>query len=144
MATVFVAFKSQVLYCRFFLRIPHIRSILQASFSIHNGRVCSDACCCKLCLHRSLICEGELKSPLEYSEGDWDETMGVNLKTPWLLMKAVGQQMRQAGRGGSIIFVSSISGIERGFYPGVSVHGAAMAALHQLTKVFRVICASMV
>lgn len=86
-------------------------------------------------LVNSNACEGALQNPLEYTETDWEDTMTVNLKTPWLLTRAVARRMKSSGRGGSVIFVSYISGIERGLYPGVSVHGAAMAGLHQLTKV---------
>lgn len=86
-------------------------------------------------LVNSNVCGGALQNPLEYTESDWEDTMTVNLKAPWLLTRAVARRMKSSGRGGSVIFVSYISGIERGLYPGVSVHGAAMAALHQLTKV---------
>lgn len=83
----------------------------------------------------SNACEGALQNPLAYTESDWEDTMTVNLKTPWLLTRAVARRMKSSGREGSVIFVSYISGIERGLYPGVSVHGSAMAGLHQLTKV---------
>ncbi|CAK9874174.1 unnamed protein product [Sphagnum jensenii] len=86
-------------------------------------------------IHVLLTCStapGSRNTPMEYTEGEWDETMAVNLRTPWLLTKSIARQMQQTGHGGSIIYVSSITGLGRGYFPGVSVHGAALAALHQL------------
>lgn len=77
---------------------------------------------------------GALKSPLDHTESDWDETMAVNLKAPWLVARAVAQRMKASEKRGSVLFVSYISGLERGYYPGVSVHGTALAGLHQLSK----------
>jgi NAD(P)-dependent dehydrogenase (short-subunit alcohol dehydrogenase family) len=82
-----------------------------------------------------LALEGALKSPLDQTESDWDETMAVNLKAPWLVARAVAQRMKASEKQGSVLFVSYISGLERGYYPGVSVHGTALAGLHQLSKV---------
>ncbi|CAM6046882.1 unnamed protein product [Sphagnum compactum] len=75
---------------------------------------------------------GSRNTPMEYTEGEWDETMAVNLRTPWLLTKSIVRRMQQMGHGGSIIYVSSVTGLGRGYFPGVSVHGASLAALHQL------------
>lgn len=61
--------------------------------------------------------------------------MTVNLKAPWLVARAVAERMKVSEKLGSVLFVSYISGLDRGFYPGVSVHGTAIAGLHQLTKV---------
>ncbi|CAK9223424.1 unnamed protein product [Sphagnum troendelagicum] len=86
-------------------------------------------------IHVLLTCStvpGSRNTPMEYTEGEWDETMAVNLRTPWLLTKSIARQMQQTGHGGSIIYVSSVTGLGRGYFPGVSVHGAALAALHQL------------
>ncbi|KAL2611463.1 hypothetical protein R1flu_023155 [Riccia fluitans] len=41
--------------------------------------------------------------------------------------------MRETEKG-SIIFITSISGTERGIYPGVSMYGTSIAAIHHLTK----------
>ena len=43
--------------------------------------------------------------------------------------------MREAGIGGSIIFVTSILGTERGLFPGTAVSGASIAAVNYLTRV---------
>lgn len=79
---------------------------------------------------------GDLKSPLDYKESDWDEIMTLNMKAPWLVARAVAQRMKTSQKlhPSSIIFVSYVTGLDRGYYPGVSVHGAALAGLHQLSK----------
>jgi len=78
---------------------------------------------------------GALKSPLDHSESDWDEIMTDNLKAPWLVARAVVQRMKASQKKqGSILFVTYLTGLQRGYYPGVSVHGAALAGLHQLSK----------
>lgn len=84
--------------------------------------------------HTGILADSR-NTPMGYTEGEWDETMAVNLRTPWLLTKSIVRQMQQTGHGGSIIYVSSITGLGRGYFPGVSVHGAALAALHQLAVV---------
>lgn len=47
---------------------------------------------------------------IEFTEEDWDEVMGVNLKGAWLCMKHEIPAMMQAG-GGAIVNVSSIAGL---------------------------------
>ena len=47
---------------------------------------------------------------LEIDEATWDRTMQVNLKGPFLCSQAAIDQMRR-GTGGSIVFVSSLSGV---------------------------------
>lgn len=61
--------------------------------------------------------------------------MTVNLKAPWLVAKVFAKRMKAPETKGSILFITYITGLERGYYPGVSVHGTAMAGLHQLAKV---------
>ena len=118
-----------------------IRLVFEEDMCILYGNKCDLQFCIgspaerTSCACNCNACEGALQNPLEYTESDWEDTMTVNLKTPWLLTRAVARRIKSSGRGGSVIFVSYISGIERGLYPGVSVHGAAMAGLHQLTKV---------
>lgn len=48
---------------------------------------------------------------LDIPEHAWDETMRVNLKAPFLCTQAAVRQMRQQASGGSIVFVSSVSGV---------------------------------
>lgn len=48
---------------------------------------------------------------LDISPDDWDRTMGVNLKGPFLCSQAAIRRMREQPGGGSIVFVSSLSGV---------------------------------
>lgn len=47
---------------------------------------------------------------LEQSPQDWRRVLDVNLTGTWLVMRAAAQAMIDAGAGGSIVAVSSISG----------------------------------
>ncbi|KAJ7558005.1 hypothetical protein O6H91_04G020900 [Diphasiastrum complanatum] len=77
---------------------------------------------------------GSLKSSLETSEGEWMKIFNVNLNGAWLVTKAVTKRMRDSSIGGSIIFVTSIVGTERGLPPGASAYATSMAAVNHLTK----------
>ena len=48
---------------------------------------------------------------LEIDEADWDRTMRVNLKGPFLCSQAAIRRMGRQPAGGSIVFVSSLSGV---------------------------------
>ena len=61
--------------------------------------------------------------------------MSVNFRSACLFSIAIGKRMREAGIGGSIIFVTSILGTERGLFPGTAVSGASIAAVNYLTRV---------
>ena len=47
---------------------------------------------------------------LEQSAADWQRVIDINLTGTWLTMRAVARAMVDAGSGGSIVAVSSISG----------------------------------
>lgn len=78
---------------------------------------------------------GTVKTSLELSEEEWDQVMGTNLKGSWLVSKYVCTHMRDSKRGGSVISISSISGIERGQLPGGLAYAASKAGINTLTKV---------
>jgi len=69
---------------------------------------------------------------LEVAPETYDEIMAVDLRAPYLLAQAVAR----AGRPGAIVNVGSIT-VAVGLQ-GVSVYGAAKAALAQLTKTMAV------
>ena len=46
----------------------------------------------------------------DLAENDWDKTMGVNLKAPFMLSQAVGREMIKAG-GGKIVNIASQAGL---------------------------------
>ncbi|XP_022967876.1 uncharacterized protein LOC111467253 [Cucurbita maxima] len=78
---------------------------------------------------------GAVKSPLDLSEEEWDQTMTANLKGAWLISKYVSMHMRDANRGGSIINISSISGLNRALQRGALAYTISKAGLNTLTKV---------
>jgi len=69
---------------------------------------------------------------LEATTADWDETMAVNLRAPWLLAKALAPGMIQRKRG-KIINVSSQAGVIG--QPSHGAYAASKGGLNMLTKV---------
>ena len=47
---------------------------------------------------------------LEITEADWDSTLAVDLKGPFLCLQAAARRMKDSG-GGSIVNISSIDGV---------------------------------
>ncbi|KAK9006849.1 hypothetical protein V6N11_019180 [Hibiscus sabdariffa] len=78
---------------------------------------------------------GSVKDSLELSEEEWDQTMRTNLRGSWLVSKYVATHMRDANQGGSIINISSITGLNRPQAPGGLAYASSKAALNTLTKV---------
>lgn len=79
--------------------------------------------------------EGNVKSSLELSEEEWNHAVKTNLTGTWLVSKYVCIRMRDAERGGSIINISSIAGLDRGQLPGAVAYASSKAGLNSLTKV---------
>jgi NAD(P)-dependent dehydrogenase (short-subunit alcohol dehydrogenase family) len=73
---------------------------------------------------------------LELSADEWDRVLTLNLRTPFLLTKAVSKRMIAAGRGGSIVNISSTASILA--RPGIAHYGASKAGLNQLTRVLAI------
>ncbi|KAJ6290129.1 hypothetical protein OIU78_025949 [Salix suchowensis] len=57
--------------------------------------------------------------------------MKINFMSPWFLLKAVGKKMRDYNSGGSIVFLTSIIGSERGLYKGAAAYGSCSAGIQQ-------------
>lgn len=70
---------------------------------------------------------------------DWDAVLSVNLRGSFLCAREAFRQMRQAGRGGSVINISSLAGI-RGVekFRGTSAYAASKHGLIGLTEVMAV------
>ncbi|MBA3841396.1 MAG: glucose 1-dehydrogenase [Actinobacteria bacterium] len=68
---------------------------------------------------------------LEIDEENWDRTIAVDLKGPFLCLQAAGRQMRR-GDGGSIINISSIH--EDFPFPGFTPYAAAKGGLRMLMR----------
>lgn len=69
---------------------------------------------------------------LRMKEDDWDAVMDTNLKGAWNFSKAVLRFMLRQEEGGSILNVSSISGLVG--MPGQSNYSASKAGMFGLTK----------
>ncbi|GLT28011.1 hypothetical protein SLA2020_029700 [Shorea laevis] len=78
---------------------------------------------------------GTVKTPLELSEEEWDHVFKTNLKGSWLVAKYVCIRMRDANQGGSVINISSITGLNRGQSPGAVAYASAKAGVNTMTKV---------
>ena len=68
----------------------------------------------------------------ESEDWAWDKTMDVNLRGPYLLSRRVGVKMME-GDGGSIINISSVTGLEAA--PDQGIYSVTKAGLIMLTKV---------
>jgi NAD(P)-dependent dehydrogenase (short-subunit alcohol dehydrogenase family) len=69
---------------------------------------------------------------LDLSEENWDSTLDVNLKGPFLVAQAAAKALQQAERGGSIINVASIVGFR--VASELSAYAASKAGLLHLTR----------
>src|SRR5260221_5376268 len=74
---------------------------------------------------------------LEVSEAGWDAMLGLNLKAQVFGAQAAARAMRKSGRGGAIIFLSSIDS----FYAapgGEGIYGACKAAINNIVQTMAV------
>lgn len=78
--------------------------------------------------------EGEMQDPLAMPEGDFKKVVKVNFMAVWYLVKAVGRRMRDQGKGGSLVFLTTINGAERGIYKGAAAFGSCLAGVNQLSR----------
>jgi 3-oxoacyl-[acyl-carrier protein] reductase len=73
------------------------------------------------------------KGVLETTEDDWDQTIAVNLKGPWLCSRAVAPIMIRQG-GGTIINMSSNSGLYHPSAMKFTEYVVSKAGINGLTK----------
>nr|GEZ19563.1 3-oxoacyl-[acyl-carrier-protein] reductase FabG-like [Tanacetum cinerariifolium] len=78
------------------------------------------------CLINNAGVRGNVRSPLELSEEEWDNTMTTNLTGIWLVSKYVCIRMRDTNLGGSVINIGSISGL---------AYAASKTGVNTLTKI---------
>lgn len=71
---------------------------------------------------------------LEMPLAEWQQVMDVNLRAPFHLCQLVGRSMAAAGRGGSIINVSSVNGEVGESYAPVAHYVASKGGLILLTR----------
>lgn len=73
-------------------------------------------------------------SLLQMDEWDWDRTIAVNLKGPFLVMQSVARIMIDQGRGGSMVNVAAALA-EADDFERLSAFAASKAGLRELTRV---------
>ncbi|KAL5546676.1 hypothetical protein UlMin_006363 [Ulmus minor] len=78
---------------------------------------------------------GSVKSALDLSEEEWNNVVKTNFTGAWLVSKYVCIRMRDAKQGGSVINISSIGGLNRGFSPGAAAYASSKSAFNTLSKV---------
>ncbi|XP_052171834.1 uncharacterized protein LOC127787840 [Diospyros lotus] len=81
---------------------------------------------------------GSVTSSLDLSEEEWNNAMKTNLKGTWLVSKYLGLHLCAANKGGSIVNISSIAGLNRGHLPGSVAYSSSKAGLNTLTKMMAV------
>ncbi|OVA13646.1 Short-chain dehydrogenase/reductase SDR [Macleaya cordata] len=77
---------------------------------------------------------GGVSSPLDLSEDEWSNVVTTNLTGTWLVSKSLCRRIRNANQKGSVINISSISGINRGHLPGGVAYTASKTGLNSMTK----------
>ena len=88
----------------------------------------------------ALCALGNVNSPLDISEEEWNNNLKTNLTGSWLVSKYVGMRMRDAKNGGSIINISSIAALNRGQLPGGVAYVSSKSGLSAMTKVISLTC----
>ncbi|KAF3779529.1 Levodione reductase [Nymphaea thermarum] len=78
--------------------------------------------------------EGKIQEILKLSEEEFKKISAINFSAPWFLLKAVSKRIQTSNLGGSVVFLTSIVGAERGLYPGAAAYGSCLAGIHQLVK----------
>ncbi|KAD3336250.1 hypothetical protein E3N88_31769 [Mikania micrantha] len=81
---------------------------------------------------------GPYKSSLDLEEEDWDRTFRTNVRGSWLVSKYVCRQMLAFDQQGSIINISSISGLNRLLPHGAVAYASSKSALNTMTKVMAI------
>ncbi|XVF57762.1 hypothetical protein PTKIN_Ptkin07bG0008000 [Pterospermum kingtungense] len=79
--------------------------------------------------------EGKMQDHLQLPEEEFKKIVKVNFMAAWFLLKAVGRRMRDHKSGGSIVFMTTLLGAERGLYQGAAAYGSCLAGVQQLTRV---------
>lgn len=69
----------------------------------------------------------------EYPESEWDRIVDLNLRSALLPTQAAARAMIEGGRGGRVLYISSVRG-QLGINQGFSAYVAAKGALNALTR----------
>ena len=68
----------------------------------------------------------------EYAPADFERVLNVNLRGSYFLAQAAARQFREAGKGGRIVLMSSVTGHRA--VPYLSAYGMTKAALEMLAR----------
>lgn len=82
---------------------------------------------------------GQMQEHLQLGEEELRKIIKINLMAAWFLLTAVGKRMRDHKSGGSVVFMTTILGAERGLYQGAAAYGSSLAAVQQLVRVSKFI-----
>ncbi len=69
---------------------------------------------------------------LEYDVADFDQVLGVNLRGTFFLAQAAARQMKEQGKGGKLLFMSSVTGVQA--HKNLAAYGMTKAAIQMLAK----------
>ncbi|OMO99384.1 Glucose/ribitol dehydrogenase [Corchorus olitorius] len=78
--------------------------------------------------------EGKMQDHLQLAEEEFRKILKINFMAAWYLLTAVGRRMRDNKSGGSIVFLTTMQGAERGLYQGAAAYGSCMAGVQQLAR----------
>lgn len=78
--------------------------------------------------------EGKMQDPMNLNENEFKKIVKINFMAPWYLLKFVAIKMRDQNSGGSIVFMTSVIGAERGIYQGAAAYGSCLAGIQQLAR----------
>ncbi len=69
---------------------------------------------------------------LDYSASDFNQVLNVNLGGTFFLAQAAARKMKEQGRGGKLLFMSSVTGVQA--HKNLAAYGMTKAAIQMLAK----------
>ncbi|KAE8718185.1 squamosa promoter-binding-like protein 13A-like [Hibiscus syriacus] len=78
--------------------------------------------------------QGKIQDHLELRGEELEKIIRINFTAAMFLLNAVAKRMRDRKSGGSIVFMTTILGAERGLHRGAAAYGSCLAAVQQLTR----------
>ena len=91
--------------------IPHVMDVTRVKDAEAMARAAVDTFGSLDILVNNAAVFGRVVNVVDIAEETWDTTIRVNLKGPFLCSQAAIRHMRDQDYGGSIVFVSSVSGV---------------------------------
>ena len=69
---------------------------------------------------------------LEYDADDFNSVVSVNLRGTFFLAQAAARQMKEQGKGGKLLFMSSVTGVQA--HKNLAAYGMTKAGIQMLAK----------